>query len=148
VEAVDYDDPRVEKLWCETARTQVARYLEVQSVSHGQIGKWPAWHVAPHVSIWAVESRAKPGLVGWWVICGDLPTDYVSADGIKHPREAVRAIARRWRRYCAAVRSGSPPGECQIRGVTESPELTVLLEARAQILAKWADDDSVWEGST
>src|SRR5688572_31851449 len=75
---VDYDDSDVEKQWCETARSQVARYLETQSVSHGQIGEWPAWHVAPYVSIWAVESQARPGWVGWWVICGDLPTDYVS----------------------------------------------------------------------
>jgi hypothetical protein len=142
---VDYDDPDVEKQWCETARGQVARYLQTQSVSHGQIGEVPAWHVVPYVSIWAVESRARPGWVGWWVICGDLPTDYVSADVIKHPREAVRAIASRWRRYCAAVRSGSPPGEFEVRGVIESPELIDLLEARVELLDKWADDNSIWE---
>lgn len=28
---------------------------------------------------------------------GDLPTDYVSAETIKHPRDAVRAIAQEWR---------------------------------------------------
>jgi Domain of unknown function (DUF4826) len=142
---VDYDDRDAEKQWCETARGQVARYLQAHSVSHGQIGEWPAWHVVPYVSIWAVESRARPGWVGWWVICGDLPTDYVPADVIKHPREAVRAIASRWRRYCAAVRAGSPPAEFEVRGVIESPDLIDLLEARAELLDKWADDNSIWE---
>jgi len=143
---VDYDDPDVERRWCETTRRQVARYLETEAVPHGQIGAWPAWHVAPHVSVWAVESQARPGWVGWWVICGDMPTDYMSADGIKHPREAVRAIASRWRRYCAAVRDGAPPAEFEVRGVAESPELVALLESRAETLAKWAGDDSIWEG--
>jgi len=98
--------------------------------------------------VWAVESPARPGWVGWWVICGDLPTDYVSADEIKHPRMAMQAIALRWRHYCSALHDGSFPGEIGIPGVAESPTtLTPLLEARAKTLADWAEDDSLWEGA-
>ncbi len=143
----DYDDPAVEEQWCFDMRAQVARYLETGQVSHGQIGKWPAWHVAPYVSVWAIESRTKPGWVGWWVICGDLPTDYVSADEIKHPRKALEAPADRWQGYCAAVRSGFMPDDMTIGGVPDSPgELLPLLESRAKTLAEWASDDSMWEG--
>jgi len=41
--------------------------------------------------------------VGWWVICGDLPTGYVSAAKIKHPREAMRAFAERWRELARLI---------------------------------------------
>ena len=108
----DYDDPPVEEQWCEDRRAQVAAYLQREGVEHGQIGEWPAWHVAPYVSIWAIESKKRPDRVGWWVICGDLPTDYVSAAKIKHPRD--------W------------------------GELAPLVDPRASMLLKWADDDSLW----
>jgi len=141
----DYDDPVVEQQWCADRRAHVCRYLANEGVEHGQIGEWPAWHLAPHVSVWAIESKLKPGWVGWWVLCGDLPTDYVSAGKIKHPREALQAIADRWLRHCDAVRSGAP-SEMSIGGATDTPpELLSLLEVRATMLAIWAQEDSMWE---
>jgi len=90
----NFDDPAQEEKWCEERRAEVAAYLKAEGVSHGRIGEWPEWHVAPYASIWAIESAARPEWVGWWVICGDLPTDYVSADTIKHPRDAMLAISK------------------------------------------------------
>src|SRR6266446_5228772 len=52
----DYDDPAVEERWCNEQRVNVTNYLSSQKVKHGRIGDWPAWHVAPYVSIWAIES--------------------------------------------------------------------------------------------
>lgn len=142
----DYDDPTVEMQWCADRRAEVGRYLAGEDVDHGRIGEWPAWHVAPHVSVWAIESKVKPGWVGWWVICGDLPTDYVSAGKIKHPRQALQTIADRWRRHCQSVRSGAQTSEMSI-GIGEGTpsDLVPLLEARATMLASWAQDDSIWE---
>jgi Domain of unknown function (DUF4826) len=83
----DFDDPVVEEQWCQERRAQVEEYLLSEGVEPGRIGEWPALHVAPYVSVWAVESRSRPEWVGWWVICGDMLTDYVSAAQIKHPRD-------------------------------------------------------------
>ena len=61
----DYDDPVVEERWCNEQRANVVKYLRSQKVEHGSIGDWPAWHVAPYVSIWAVESLpGQNGLAG------------------------------------------------------------------------------------
>ncbi len=65
-----------EERWCQERRAQVAEYLRREGVRHGRIGEWRAWHVAPYVSVWAIESATLPESVGWWVICGDGPTDY------------------------------------------------------------------------
>ncbi len=143
----DYDDPTVKEQWCADRRAEVERYLASEAVEHGQVGEWPAWHVAPYVSVWAIESKIKPGWVGWWVICGDLPTDYVSAGKINHPRKALQAIADRWRRYCESVRSGSKTTEMSIGdSMGTPPDLLPLLEIRATMLASWAQDGSIWEG--
>jgi hypothetical protein len=61
-----YDDPAVEERWCESRRVEVVDYLRREGVGHRRVGEWPAWHVAPYVSVWAVESRTRPG----WVGCG------------------------------------------------------------------------------
>jgi hypothetical protein len=66
----DWDDPAVEEDWCLSCRETVSDYLAQEGLQHGAVGEWPAWHVAPYVSIWAVESLLVKGQAGWLV--GDL----------------------------------------------------------------------------
>lgn len=139
------DSPTADDRWCAERRAEVGCYLAGEGVEHGRIGECPAWHVAPYVSIWAIESKANQGSVGWWVICGDLPTDYVSAARIKHPRDALRAIGDQWRQLCAAARSGAKVSDMWIgRARVVSPELVPLLEARAAVLIEWANNPLIW----
>jgi len=139
-----YDAPAVEEQWCGERHAQVIEYLQRQGVKHGRIGEWPAWHLAPYVSIWAIESAARPEWVGWWVVSGDLPTDYISADKIKHPREAMRAIAQRWLEVSGYVKRGQKHPSIQVGRAEDQAELTLLLEKRGNLLLKWANDDSFW----
>jgi hypothetical protein len=139
-----YDDPGAERRWCVERRAEVAAYLAREGVIHRTIGEWPAWHVAPYLSVWAIESLKAPGAVGWWVICGDLPTDYVSAAGIVHPRDAMRAIAQRWREAASVMACGEQLPDYTIGSLEEGPGLAPLLEARAKVLTQWADDKSLW----
>jgi hypothetical protein len=140
----NYDDPTVEAQWCADQRAEVTAYLHRERVDHGQLGEWPAWHVAPHVSVWAIASKKSPGWVGWWVICGDLPTDYVSAKTIKHPREAVRAIAEEWREQARLMANADSHPDTRIGRPEDRASLAPLLAARAAKLLELVDDDSVW----
>src|SRR5262245_59010387 len=113
--------------WCDASRARVAEYLRSEGVDHGRIGEGPAWHVAPCVSLWAIESKARQGAIGWWAICGDLPTDYVSSSGLRHPREALRAIATSWLSQASLMARGET-GCNTIIGTPESwPSLAPLL---------------------
>lgn len=143
----DYDDPEVEGRWCSEQQKIVAEYLRSQKVKHGRIGEWPAWHVAPCASIWAIESLARPEWIGWWVICGDLPTDYISAHDVKppqHPRKAMRVFAENWLEVVKAWKDGREIENTRIGGPNSHEELGPLLESRATLLMEWADDDSLW----
>ena len=133
--------------WCEEHRAQVAEYLGREGVRHGRIGEMPAWHVAPYVSVWAIESVAAPDWVGWWVICGDGPTDYMSAGPVRHPRDAVRAFAARWAEVASYMLRGEPHPTIELGSPRTWPELGPLLRNRAELLISCADDDSTWQSA-
>jgi hypothetical protein len=96
------------------------------------------------MSVWAVESVRAPGWVGWWVLCGDGPTDYVSSAEVRTPREAVRAIAQRWREACVGLARGEEPPHFQLGSPDSRPQLARLLESRAETLLQWVADDAIW----
>jgi hypothetical protein len=144
----DFDNPDVEERWCFEQQRVVAEYLRTQNVKHGQIGDWPAWHVAPVASIWAIESFIRPESIGWWVICGDLPTDYISAADLKplqQPRQAMRIFAQNWLDVVEAWKLGKEIENTRIGASQSNQKLGPMLESRALLLMKWADNDSMWK---
>lgn len=143
----DYDDPVIEEKWCSERRKQVEEYLASENVQHGEIGEWPAWHVAPYASIWAIESVDRNDSVGWWVICGDLPTDYVSEAELKSPRDALHEIVRRWSDLAEFMIRGEEHPSIRIGEKSSWPELGPLLKSRVKILTGWVKDDSLWDDS-
>lgn len=142
---MDYDDPKIEEQWCRERRKEVADYVAAEQLAHGQIGDWPAWHLAPHASIWAIESRSKPDWVGWWVICGDLPTDYLSADSVKHPRDAMLGFVNRWQKAADLMAQGKSLPGFSIGPPEEWPALSPLLASRAELLQEIAADEGLWD---
>lgn len=141
----DYDDPEVEAQWCAERRLEVARYLCDEGLEHGEVGEWPAWHVCPYVSVWAIESLVSPGSVGWWAISGDLPNDYVSASKAKFPREAVEAIALLWQEAAQYMARGENHPTVRIGNGSQNRELASMLASRAALLLKWVADPDAWE---
>ena len=141
---MNYDDPEVEEQWCSERRDDVVDYLQQQRLVYGQVGEWPAWHLAPYVSIWAIESATNRGSVGWWAIAGDLPTDYVSAASIKHPRDAMQAIAARWRSAAVDMAQGDATQGFSIGKPSDWHLLALQLASRADLLQSLAADAAVW----
>lgn len=141
----DYDDPEIEAHWCTERREEITAYLKREGLTLAQIGVDPAWHVAPYVSVWAIESLSAPGAVGWWAISGDLPNDYVSADGVNNPREAVQAIALLWREAADHMSRGQMHPTLRIGSGLQDQELAPLLASRAKLLLDWVSDAGLWE---
>lgn len=138
-------DEEQEERWCEEQRKCVVDYLRGQGLAHGEVGDWPAWHIAPYVSVWAIESLKQPGFVGWWAISGDLPTDYVTCGPERHPRAALRDFAGRWKIAAAAFAEGRQPEGFTMGSGAIRPDLAGLLEERAKMLLRLAEEDGVWE---
>jgi hypothetical protein len=145
MEDKNFDDAETYTKWASEERKSVADYLARENVHHGCIGELPAWDAAPVVSLWAIESKTSPGRLGWWVISGDLPTDYVSATGISNPREAIRAIAERWLDLAGCMERGAPHPSMQIGDGNKPDELSTPLLSRATTLLEWVENDAHWE---
>lgn len=119
-------------------------YLQKHNVDHIGVGELPAFLGYPYVAIWAVQSKAAPGRVGWWVITGDCPTDYISGRGVTNPRLAMEQFSNNWKVYSVEMKSGKNPPDIEIGNDTNRRELGDLLERRSEILAEWANDSDIW----
>lgn len=133
-----------EPRWVRTQRSEVIAYLVREGVQHRGVSDQPAWFVSPYVAVWSVESQATPGVVGWWAISGDLPTDYVSSRDAPDPRSVVAHFARQWSEVAAAMRRGEPHPDITIGTPDQWPELADLLERRSQLLARFSEDTTLW----
>jgi Domain of unknown function (DUF4826) len=131
-----------EDQWCSERRNQVEVYLQTQNIKHGRISEYPAWDVIPYTSIWAIESKKSPEWVGWWVICGDHPTDYISAKDIKDPQKAYKQVASNWLEICDLAKLGKQHPSIKIR--LNSHEEIGMLKSRAQTFLEWVADDNNW----
>jgi hypothetical protein len=141
---LDYDDEATFDAWCSELRTEIEVYLSSEGYEHGKILEWPAWNVAPHVAVWAIESVTQPGYVGAWVLCGNLPMDYIAGDNLKSPREAMAAIASRWQELIDNMRSGKSTDGVVIETGTEPEQMVAMMESRVGVLRELVDDNEAW----
>jgi len=141
----DPPDAAAEDVWISERRLEAIDYLRRQEVKHEALHDWPAWHIYPYVSVWAIESGTAPGWVGWWVICGDCPTDYVTCTGDRTPRSAIEMIAARWREAATLLKDGKQHPKFTVGTAEAARELAPLLAARAELFEQFALDDSTWE---
>jgi hypothetical protein len=142
----DYDDPEVEAQWLAEQRESVEHYLKEECVLHGSVASKPAWFLAPYVSIWTSDSVRYPGSVGYWIICGNLPTDYLGGDDAQTPREAIGRFANRWFEVSEYMLRGEEHPTVKIGNAENRRELGDLLRRRAEILKDWVEDDNMgWD---
>jgi hypothetical protein len=104
----------------------------------------PAWTMECVLALWAVESGKTPGQIGWWVISGDAPTDYVSSRDARNPRSALRVITERWLEAADYMERGERHPDVQYGLPEQWTELAPLLRLRAIMLGRIAEDDSEW----
>lgn len=142
--ATDSAAVRDRQAWFAALHREAVEYLQLNEVPHAGVHDVPAWHVYPHVAVWAAESVESPGYVGWWVLCGDCPTDYAPCTGDRTPRAAVEEIAARWREAAAFLADGHQHPDFDVEGSVRAVEVAPLLDARARVLEQYLADDSVW----
>jgi len=133
-----------EDAWIDEQRATIVDYLERQHLGNVNVGEYPAFHVHPYVSLWAVESKACPGSVGWWAISGDLPTDYITCPAYRHPRGALREFSRHWGEIADYMIRGEQHPDGNIGPEERWAELGALLKLRAASLAEMAADEELW----
>ena len=132
--------------WVDQQRPLVLSYLHGISVDHLGLGEWPAFYIRPIFAIWAVQSKSRPGWVGWWAFSGDIPTDCVSrTNGNDDPRKALARLLDQWRRYIPHLELGNNPPDVNIGSGNSRIALAGLLTKRIYLLERWHKDDTIWQ---
>jgi hypothetical protein len=138
-------DPAEEMEWLDEQETYVLKYLAREGVAPaGELEI--QWSLAPYVSIWTLQTEGAGRI---WVICGDLPTDYIRNASLPDARSAARAFGQRWSEVASHLTQGRQHPTIRIGSGLESKgaekELGELLRRRAEQLIRWSDDPAVWE---
>lgn len=145
----DYDDEEVFAGWLEEQRNRVLEYLEAESFTpdqmEGCVPEGPDFCVAPYVAVWPVMNGRDSDDVAYWVISGDLPTDYVSSEGIEDARGVLAYFAERWTEVAECIKSGEEYPEVDTGPREDWPAQAAILEERANSLRALAEDDTVWD---
>ena len=145
-QAVDQAQPTIspeemEKLRQEWVRTQFQkanRFLAEKVVIPSKVLADESRYLAPYLAIWKMESK-RPTTKTYWVMSGDLPSDFVDVKVAKTARDAVRHFSMMWQMQAEnLIRSGATR-----RDATQA-KFAQLLVSRAESLYRMHNDEKLW----
>jgi hypothetical protein len=136
-------DPGDEQEWLDEQEQACLVYLKREHLAVGDELEIE-WLNAPIFALWS----AQVGRQKFWVICGDVPTDYLTDPRLADARSVVRAISARWLEVSGVMLQGKLHPTIKI-GAGCSPQELVglggLLQKRSKLLENWTADDEKWE---
>lgn len=145
-QAVDQAQPTIspeemEKLRQEWVRTQFQkanRFLAEKGVIPSKVLADESRYLAPYLAIWKMESK-RPTTKTYWVMSGDLPSDFVDVKVATTARDAVRHFSMMWQMQAEnLIRSGATR-----RDATQA-KFAQLLVSRAESLYRMHNDEKLW----
>lgn len=131
--------------WVRDERQKVVDYLKLEGCRHAGVADWPTFYVGTHLALWAVQSTKHVGRIGWWVISGDVPTDYMSSSDGELPQDALRFFADQWAEMADCMKRGVPHPTIEMGDPEEWPQAGEILAEWVGILEEYADDPTIWD---
>lgn len=123
--------------WVRTQFQKANRFLAEKGVIPSKVLTDESRYLAPYVAIWKMESK-RPTSKTFWVMSGDLPSDFVDVKVAATARDAVRHFSMMWQMQAEnLVRSGAT------RDATQA-KFAQLLVSRAESLYRIHNDENLW----
>ena len=94
-------------------------------------------YLAPYVAVWKMESK-QPKKQTFWVMSGDLPSDYVDVKVAATARDALRHFSMMWQLKAEnLIKTGAVKEPIQAK-------FAQLLVSRAESLYQIHNDEKLW----
>ncbi|QLE85833.1 DUF4826 family protein [Shewanella sp. Scap07] len=123
--------------WIKEHYQKANRFLAEKGVIPSNVLVDECRYLAPYVAVWKIESK-QPSKNTYWVMSGDLPSDYVDVKVAGTAREALRHFSMMWQMKAEnLVQSGATQDPTQAK-------FAELLVSRAESLYKIQSDDKLW----
>ncbi|WP_028767059.1 DUF4826 family protein [Shewanella fidelis] len=124
--------------WTRAQFQKANKFLAEKGIMPNKVYAEESRYLAPYVALWKIDSK-KPTKKTYWVMSGDLPSDYVEVSVAATAREALRHFSMMWQMKAENI---------QRSGLTKDPaqaKFAQLLVSRAESLYKMQADDSIWQ---
>ena len=133
----DQQQPITEEQRAEWVRAQFQKankHLAENGVLFDTVITEESRYLMPYLAVWKV--RAMDGKL-FWVISGDLPTDFTSVENASDAKTALRHFAMTWQLKAENLKNAEGADEKQI-------EFAELLENRAESLFTMQNAAQLW----
>jgi len=123
-----------QKEWVREQYQVATKYLAEQGLVTESVVVEESRYLVPLLALWKL--KALDGNF-YWVICGDVPSDFNKLDVAPNAREAVRHFSLKWQLQAENLLN---------IGDKEQEEFANLLIGRAEGLYKMYEQESLWGG--
>ncbi|MBT1445815.1 DUF4826 family protein [Shewanella sp. JM162201] len=131
------DQEALRQEWVRTQFQKANRFLAEKGILPGKVLVDESRYLAPYVAVWKMEAQ-KPAKQLFWVMSGDVPTDYVDVKVAKTARDALRHFSMMWQLKAEnLIQSGAVKDPTQAKFAN-------LLISRAESLYKIQADEKLW----
>ncbi|WP_282166183.1 DUF4826 family protein [Shewanella japonica] len=135
----EQQDPEVlRQQWVQAQFQKANRFLAEKGVIPSKVLADESRYLVPYLAIWKMESK-QPTKQTFWVMSGDLPSDYVDVKVAGTAREAIRHFSMMWQIKAENLhKSGAIRDETQLKFAN-------LLVSRAESLYNMQNDEKLWQ---
>ena len=125
-------------VWTKAQFQKANKFLAEKGVIPDKVIAEESRYLAPYIAVWKMESR-QPQKQAFWVISGDLPSDYVDVNVAETARDALRHFSMMWQLKAENMLHS---------GLTKDPiqaKFAQLLITRAESLFHLQRDEKLWK---
>lgn len=123
--------------WIREHFQKANRFLGEKGIIPSKVIADESRYLAPYVAVWKMESK-QPKKQTFWVMSGDLPSDYVDVKVAATARDALRHFSMMWQLKAENLEKS---------GATKEPtqaKFAQLLVSRAESLYQIHNDEKLW----
>jgi hypothetical protein len=124
--------------WVRAQFQKANLFLAEKGIIMDSVAVQDSRYLPPMVAVWQINAIDKQS---YWVISGDLPTDYIALSAAANARDALRAFSFRWQMNAQQLIDS---------GVQEqtTADYVNLLIGRAHSLYDLFENDQIWSKTT
>lgn len=136
----DQEREALTQQWIREHFQKANRFLAEKGVIPSKVIAAESRYLAPYLAVWKMESK-QPKPQTFWVMSGDLPSDYVDVKVAASARDAIRHFSMIWQLKAENLKNS---------GATKDPtqaKFAQLLISRAESLYQIHNDEKLWQGA-
>lgn len=124
--------------WVRAQFQKANLFLAEKGIVMDSVAVQDSRYLPPMVAVWKINGIDKQS---YWVISGDLPTDYIALSAASDARDALRAFSFRWQMNAQQLIDA---------GVLDqtTADYVNLLIGRAHSLYDLFENDQIWSKTT